>query len=175
MTIDTDKRELTLGELAFAARMQMTVSRIAIADDDPDKFKKAVHLTSIHMEKGFQCVDCHFAQDSHGNGHIYGEVAAAIEIDCADCHGTATRYPTLFTSGPASQPSGTDMSLLRTQDGRKRFEWREGKLYQRAALDPDKQAAFTRDLLALLEAGNRSRDRSLVLPSEYLEVVVEKT
>jgi len=64
------------------------------ADDDPNKFKKAVHLTSIHMELGFQCVDCHFAQDSHGNGHIYGEVAAAIEIDCADCHGTATRYPT---------------------------------------------------------------------------------
>jgi hypothetical protein len=111
----------------------------AVADDDPDKFKKAVHLTSIHMELGFQCVDCHFAQDSHGNGHIYGEVAAAIEIDCADCHGTATRYPTLFTSGPASQPTGTDMSLLRTQDGRKRFEWREGKLYQRAALDPDKE------------------------------------
>ncbi len=111
----------------------------AVADDDPDKFKKAVHLTSIHMELGFQCVDCHFAQDSHGNGHIYGEVAAAIEIDCADCHGTATRYPTLFTSGPASQPSGTDMSLLRTQDGRKRFEWREGRLYQRAALDPDKE------------------------------------
>jgi hypothetical protein len=110
-----------------------------VADDDPNKFKKAVHLTSIHMELGFQCVDCHFAQDSHGNGHIYGEVAAAIEIDCADCHGTATRYPTLFTSGPASQPSGTDMSLLRTQDGRKRFEWREGKLYQRAALDPDKE------------------------------------
>lgn len=111
----------------------------AVADDDPDKFKKAVHLTSIHMEKGFQCVDCHFAQDAHGNGHLYGEVAAAIEIDCADCHGTATRYPTLFTSGPASQPTGTDMSLLRTQDGRKRFEWREGKLFQRAALDPDKE------------------------------------
>src|ERR1700687_2746021 len=99
--------------------------------------------TSIHMELGFQCVDCHFAQDSHGNGHIYGEVAAAIEIDCADCHGTATRYPTLFHSGPASQPSGTDMSLLRTQDGRKRFEWREGKLYERAALDPDKEWEVT--------------------------------
>ncbi len=42
-------------------------------------------------------------------------------------------------AGPASQPAGTDMSLLRTQDGRKRFEWREGKLYQRSALDPDKE------------------------------------
>jgi len=39
MTIDTDERELTLGELAFAARMQMTVSRIAIADDDPDSLE----------------------------------------------------------------------------------------------------------------------------------------
>lgn len=111
----------------------------AISDTDPDKFKKAVHLSSIHMDLGMQCVDCHFAQDMHGNGHIYGEVAAAIEIDCADCHGTATSYPTLHTSGPAAQPGGMDLSQLRTQDGRKRFEWRDGKLYQRSALDPDKE------------------------------------
>lgn len=110
-----------------------------IDDNDPDKFKKTVHLASIHQEVGMQCVDCHFAQDAHGNGHIYGEVAAAIEIDCADCHGTAKRYPTLRTSGPAAQPGGMDMSLLRTQDGRKRFEWRGGKLYQRSALDPGRE------------------------------------
>jgi SAM-dependent methyltransferase len=42
------------------------------------------------------------------------------------------------------------------------------------ALDPDKQAAFTRDVLDLIEQGNRSQDRSLVLPSEYLEVVIER-
>ncbi|HEX6591081.1 MAG TPA: multiheme c-type cytochrome, partial [Moraxellaceae bacterium] len=107
-----------------------------IPDDDAHKFDKAVHLASIHMEKGMQCVDCHFSQDMHGNGHIYGEVAAAIEVDCADCHGTASRYPTLRTSGPAARPGGMDMSLLRTQDGRKRFEWRDGKLFQRAATDP---------------------------------------
>lgn len=108
-----------------------------VSDDDPEKFKKAVHLASIHMEKGMQCVDCHFAQDAHGNGHIYGEVAAAIEVDCRDCHGTASAYPTLFTSGPAATPAGRDMKLMRTQDGRRRFEWREGKLYQRSAVDPD--------------------------------------
>jgi hypothetical protein len=110
-----------------------------IPDDDAHKFSKAVHMTSIHMEKGMQCVDCHFAQDAHGNGHIYGEVAAAIEIDCADCHGTATKYPTLRTSGPAAPPGGTDLALQRVQDGRLRFEWRGGKLYQRAALDPKKE------------------------------------
>ena len=109
----------------------------AVADEDPDKFKKAVHLTSIHLDVGMHCVDCHFSQDAHGNGHIYGEVAAAIEIDCADCHGTAKQHPSLFTSGPAARPGGMDMSLLRTQDGRKRFEWRADKLYQRSALDPN--------------------------------------
>jgi hypothetical protein len=107
-----------------------------VADDDPLKFKKGVHLTSIHLDLGFHCVDCHFSQDAHGNGHIYGEVAAAVEVDCADCHGTADKYPTLRTSGPASRPGGMDMALLRTQDGRKRFEWVGGKLVQRSALDP---------------------------------------
>ena len=42
------------------------------------------------------------------------------------------------------------------------------------ALDADKQLAFTRDLVDLLEQGNRSSDRTLVLPSEYLEVVIER-
>ncbi len=43
-----------------------------------------------------------------------------------------------------------------------------------AALDAAKQADFTRDLLALMERGNRSGDGTLVLPSEYLEVVIER-
>ena len=111
----------------------------AVADDDPQKFKKAVHLSSVHVDVGMHCVDCHFGQDTHGNGHIYGEVAAAIEIDCADCHGTAKAYPTLRTSGPAAPRIGNDLSLLRTPDGRRRFEWREGKLYQRSALDPQRE------------------------------------
>lgn len=40
------------------------------------------------------------------------------------------------------------------------------------ALDSAKQAAFTQDLLILMESRNRSNDRTLVLPSEYLEVVI---
>ena len=111
----------------------------AVADDDPQKFKKSVHLTSIHLDVGMHCADCHFSQDSHGNGHIYGEVAAAIEVECSDCHGTADRYPRLFTSGPAAPPKGTDMSLLRTPDGRRRFEWVGGKLFQRSVMYPDRE------------------------------------
>jgi hypothetical protein len=102
----------------------------------PDKFQRAVHLASIHMEKGMQCVDCHFAQDMHGNGFLYGEVSAAIEIQCADCHGTVDRYPALRTSGPAAQPGGRDLSTLRNEDGSLRFTWRDGHLIQRSAVTP---------------------------------------
>lgn len=43
-----------------------------------------------------------------------------------------------------------------------------------AALEGERQAAFLGDLMALIERRNRSGDRTLVLPSEYLEVVVER-
>ena len=110
-----------------------------VEPDDPKKFDKAVHMSSIHLDAGMHCVDCHFEQDSHGNGHIYGEVANAIEITCQDCHGTADSYPTLMTSGPAAPPNGNDISLTRNSDGSKRFEWRGDKLFQRSALWPDKE------------------------------------
>ncbi len=108
-----------------------------VADDDPQKFDKAVHMSSIHLDVGMHCVDCHYAQDNHGNGHIYGEVAAAVEIDCKDCHGTADAYPNLFTSGPAALEGGTDLGAIRNPDGRKRFEWIGDKLMQRSVLNPD--------------------------------------
>lgn len=124
--------------------------------DDPEKFRrkgegkfvpvgvnpgKAVHLMDIHAEKGMQCADCHFAQDSHGNGFIYGEVENAIEIGCKDCHGTADAYPTLLTSGPAAPPKGTNLALLRNPDGQRRFEWfydagGRRRLVQRSIVDP---------------------------------------
>jgi hypothetical protein len=107
-----------------------------VSDDDPAKFQKAVHMASAHMDVGMQCADCHFSQDNHGNGHIYGEVAASVEIGCKDCHGTVDRYPNLYTSGPAALNGGTDLSLKRTPDGRKLFEWVDGALYQRSMLDP---------------------------------------
>ncbi len=108
-----------------------------VANDDPDKFKKSVHMSSIHVDKGMHCVDCHFTQDNHGNGHIYGEVASAIEVECKDCHGTAQAYPTLRTSGPAAPPGGTDMRLYRNDDGKRRFEWQGDKLIQRSVLNPE--------------------------------------
>ena len=108
-----------------------------VSNDDPDKFEKAVHLSSIHVDKGMHCVDCHFAQDSHGNGHIYGEVASAIEVECKDCHGTSRAYPNLRTSGPAAPPGGSDLRLLRNADGKRRFQWRGDELIQRSVVNPE--------------------------------------
>jgi hypothetical protein len=115
-----------------------------IAFDDPQKFQKAVHLADIHLEKGMQCADCHFAQDNHGNGKIYGEPRAAVEIDCVDCHGTIRQKATLVTSGPAApdaprpgEPRGRHLEALRTPSGYRRFEWRGDKLIQRSMTDPN--------------------------------------
>jgi len=115
-----------------------------IAFDDPLRFQKAVHLADIHLEKGMQCADCHFAQDNHGTGKIYGEPRAAIEIDCVDCHGTIRQKAALITSGPAApdalrlgEPRGRRLEVLRTPGGLRRFEWRGEKLFQRSMTDPN--------------------------------------
>ena len=110
-----------------------------ISPDDPDKFKKAVHLTDIHLQKGMHCVDCHFQQDSHGNGRLYGETRNAVEVDCTDCHGSIQAHATLKTSGPAKPEGGTDLRLLRTPWGDQRFYWKEGRLFQRSMLDQNQQ------------------------------------
>ncbi len=108
--------------------------------DDPQRFSKAVHLADIHLEKGMQCNDCHFAQDNHGNGKIYGEPRAAVEIDCIDCHGTIRHKATLITSGPAAPEGGRPLDSLRTPWGLRRFEWRDdGVLIQRSMSEEKKQ------------------------------------
>ncbi len=111
-----------------------------IAFGDPDLFGKAVHLADIHLEKGMQCNDCHFAQDNHGNGKIYGEPRAAVEIDCIDCHGTIRGKATLITSGPAAPEGGRHLDTLRTPWGLRRFEWRaDGALIQRSMSEENKE------------------------------------
>ncbi|HEX6159006.1 MAG TPA: hypothetical protein VF111_02500, partial [Thermoanaerobaculia bacterium] len=80
-----------------------------VSFEDPEKFKKAVHLRDIHLERGMHCADCHFSQDEHGNGQLYGEYGNTIEIECQDCHGTIAAYTNLRTSGPAAPPGGNDL------------------------------------------------------------------
>ena len=110
-----------------------------VSFSDPDKFKKAVHLKDIHLEKGMHCIDCHFVQDSHGDGKLYGETRNAIEVDCVDCHGTIQQRATLKTSGIAAPASGTDLERLRTPWSERRFYWDGGKLFQRSMLEQNQR------------------------------------
>ena len=108
-----------------------------VSRDDPDRFEKSVHMSSVHVDVGMHCVDCHFSQDMHSSGHIVGEVMAGVEIQCKDCHGTADAYPTLRTSGPMASQAGRNLALMRNPDGKRRFEWVGGTLIQRSAVTPD--------------------------------------
>jgi hypothetical protein len=81
-----------------------------------------VHLKDIHLEKGMHCVDCHFSQDNHGNGILYNEPRAAIEITCTDCHGSITEkgWPDTPQGGKVQPPrtSGPAAGKRVTRDGK---------------------------------------------------------
>lgn len=104
-----------------------------IPADDPHKFSKAVHLQDEHLAHGMQCSDCHFDQDVHGNGLLYGEPRAATTVECIDCHGTIQQRPTLMTSGNGGQ---VDLRASNTPYG-PRFFWQGTQLYQRSTMTPD--------------------------------------
>jgi hypothetical protein len=105
-----------------------------IPHGDPDKFKKAVHLNDVHIAHGMQCADCHFNNDVHGNGMLYGEPRNATTINCVDCHGTIAQRPTLITTG-----NGGAADLLRTSNTPfgPRFTWEGNALWQQSTMSPD--------------------------------------
>lgn len=136
---------------------ELSTEKLLDAMAPPNELEKAcgkqrddtpVHLMDIHLERGMHCVDCHFYQDVHGNTKLYGEVRAAIEIQCADCHGTADASikdrlvhgdGCMPTSGPAARQGGLNLARLNTPFGKKRFEVVDGKLWQRSMVEKDRQ------------------------------------
>ena len=103
------------------------------SDDVNANAASTVHLADIHLQKGMACADCHFTQDVHGNGKLYGETRNAIEIGCQDCHGTIYSKATLKTSGPASANDlSSNLLRMRTPYKQARFYWDDGKLWQRS-------------------------------------------
>jgi hypothetical protein len=125
-----------------------------VAPDDKDKFQKAVHLRDIHLEKGMHCEDCHFAQDNHGNGNLYGETRNAVEVDCVDCHGTISKKASLKTSAAAAPPGGTDLALLRTPWRQRRFYWQDGRLFQRSMVEQNREPWEVVQVLDTITPGN---------------------
>lgn len=132
---------------------EKTMAQVEKMEEDLLRLQQGspVHMLDIHLEKGMHCVDCHFIQDVHGNGKLYGEVRAAIEIACEDCHGTTDKHavrffngiPKLLTSGPAAKerpdpyPNGRDLTNMKTPFGKRRFEVRDDKIVQNSMVEPD--------------------------------------
>jgi SAM-dependent methyltransferase len=99
------------------------------------------------------------------------------------------RSPSLWGTEPRlAELFGADVSAIRARKREFVFRYRSpahwlevfrtyyGPMNKTfAALDAQKQAAFTQDVRDLLDSRNRSGDRTLVLPSEYLEIVLERS
>jgi hypothetical protein len=136
-----------------------------VAPDDPERFKKAVHLKDIHLERGMHCVDCHFSQDNHGDGNLYGETRNAVMVECIDCHGdyqneakvAQLKRPNvsdeqsrrllqdLFTGPAARNTSDAKAVAARNQVLADRFELRGGRLWQKSELYREQNTLASRE------------------------------
>ena len=123
-----------------------------------------------HRE-GMHCTDCHFKQDVHGNGKLYGETRNAIEINCVDCHGTIQSRATLRTSGPAAPAGGTDLGLMQTPFGQRRFFRRGDKLFQRSSVTKDLEW----EVVQILDTIDPASDWALAHPEQSQRSRLAKT
>jgi hypothetical protein len=78
------------------------------------------------------CIDCHFLQDVHGDGHVYSTNWDTIEIECEDCHGAKAKA-TLITSGPNG---GNDLRRAQNADRQPFFVDGGGGIVQRSRVTP---------------------------------------
>lgn len=86
----------------------------------------------VHFERGMHCIDCHFLQDVHGDGHVYSTNWDNIEIECEDCHGAKAKA-TLVTSGPNG---GNNLRTARNHDLQPFFADQGGAIIQRSRVTP---------------------------------------
>ena len=146
------------------------------------------------FSKRGHCIDCHFTQDVHGNTKLYGEVRAAIEINCTDCHGSAgtsvidslrelhawrqagapPRHPNarvgMRTTGPAADPVSAQNPL----GGRDLLAMRtpDGKprFEVRLVTRPDKRQEYALIQRAMVEHGREwevKQTKDTIDPNSY--------
>ena len=74
----------------------------------------------VHYQKGMTCQDCHTSIDVHSDGFLAAANLGAVQIECADCHGTPDAYPWELPLGYgdeyddsllAAKPRGTTIEL----------------------------------------------------------------
>jgi hypothetical protein len=92
--------------------------------------------------------------------------------------GTRARIAELFEPHATSVKSAQRQFVFRYRSPEHWLEvfktWYGPVLKTFAALQPEGQSGLRRDLLALIGQFNRSGDQTMVVPSEYLEVVITR-
>jgi ubiquinone/menaquinone biosynthesis C-methylase UbiE len=105
-------------------------------------------------------------------------VPPPVGVKSPSLWGTEARLREMFSAGAAAISAQTLQFVFRY---RSPAHWLEifrtyyGPLHKAfGALQPAQQTALERDVMELMQRGNRSGDQTLVLPSDYLEVVITK-
>ena len=112
----------------------------------------------VHFERGMHCIDCHFLQDVHGDGHVYSTNWDTIEIECEDCHGARARA-TLVTSGPNG---GNDLRRGKNDDFEPFFEDVGGAIVQRSRVTPGAFWKIPQTIDAVSPIAREAHDRQHV-------------
>ncbi|MCS7033635.1 MAG: cytochrome c family protein, partial [Phycisphaerae bacterium] len=136
-----------------AEKMKAGIDFQATKDQPTPPAGIPVHLKDIHLEMGMHCVDCHFLNDVHGNGNLYGEARNATAIECVDCHGTQREEAVVLQYLKASGPKRTELlrrvfsgnaasslpdeTIQRMISGRFQLQRQTGRLLQKRSVDKD--------------------------------------
>lgn len=83
--------------VSFQGLMETPYQAPYAADGGPQPALHSKHYIAmeqdIHYQKGMTCQDCHTSIDVHSDGFLAAANLAAVQIECADCHGTPEKYP----------------------------------------------------------------------------------
>ncbi|MDY6965256.1 MAG: PGF-CTERM sorting domain-containing protein [Halobacteriota archaeon] len=81
--------------------------------DMPVHKSKGPHA-DIHYEKGITCIDCHTAEEMHGDGASHGTMLEAVTTTCEDCHSS----PGKTVKGMEVKQFSTEVSAHKTHEGK---------------------------------------------------------
>src|SRR5262245_30717034 len=151
----------------------LTSSNKKIDPEDPDKFKKGVHMEDVHQKFGMHCADCHVSNDVHGNGNLYNEPRAAIQIDCIDCHGAIDKPATLTLTGNSAETGRFGGKIVTTPKDLTKIKARNERgrqipMFQRIAQPTKRKTLDGKEVD--LRAGDIVQN-SLVEPGKWWRVV----
>jgi hypothetical protein len=101
--IDFEYAQLIDNDLEPEARLHGFTQDQLIEYEDLDEDGQDDTPPDVHYLAGLECIDCHTANEMHGDGRIYSRQNQATEIRCVSCHGNID-YPAQAEDNPVNRP-----------------------------------------------------------------------